>query len=622
MNTKRYRLLIAISILLVLLLAGVWSCHRSKTSEESREIADLAALDQGDDALFNAIDNLNGMEEFNSTDAIGEILARFFAEKPPKGDEPIDPVLAAWPQPETFRQAVYQVRQWLRVQPPTTDWKLDPMMAALPKSLGELPQVKNLGEMDFTPFDGFALQEAAWLRDVSSSTRGDAVEALDRVRDLFDWIVRNIQLEPDRSNRIPQFPRETLLFGRGTATERAWVFILLLRQLDIDAAILAIDQPQGERGEGRGERGEKDKAKENTVKSVRDNAPGPRAASAMDAAILHPWCIGVLIGKKVYLFDPLLGLPIPGPDGVTLDESGQLAIRPATLAEVAADPKLLRRLDIDASQPYGVKAVDPRRVVALLEASPPYLSRPMMLIGSRLIGERKMFLTTSPSAAAERWKAAHVAKSHLWLQPFETLWRRSHLDWRASALWLRDVLPLFWVYQEQTVGGGKTSMDPLEYNEAKQAKAPQVLTHAAALYKGRVLYFKGKFGEEGAAGCYRTARPSYQSLRLSSETDLEKQVKVWARQDASYWFGLMAYQRGRYRSAIDWLQAKTIEADPDGPWSTGARYNLARAYEASNQPELAMLLYHSNPSSPGYAGDLLRAKWLKELGEKRKPAGE
>ena len=197
MNITRYRLPIAISILLVLLLAGFWSC-RPKTSEESREISDQPGLDQGEETLLAAIDSVNGLEEFNSTDAMREICTRFLSENPPKTDEPIDPVLAAWPQPEMFRQeVVYQLRQWVRSQPPP-EWKLDPMTAALPKRFRELPQVKDLDKMEFTPFDGFALQETAWLHNVSVSARGDVVDPLDRVRDLFDWTVRNIQIEPDR----------------------------------------------------------------------------------------------------------------------------------------------------------------------------------------------------------------------------------------------------------------------------------------------------------------------------------------------------------------------------------------------------------------------------------------
>ncbi len=608
MNAKRYRLPIALALVL-LLLAGFWSCRRSKTAED-RGIGDGVAQEQSDDALGYAVNSLNSLEDFNSIDSIGELLQRFSPEHQPKTDEPVNPLFAAWPQPEMFREVVDRFQQWIRSQPPPTDWKLDPMTAALPKSLQELPQVKNLEKMEFTRFDGFAMQEAAWLRDVSLSARGDVVDDLDRARNLFDWTVRNIQLEPDQPNRIPQLPRETLLFGRGTATERAWVFILLLRQLNIDAAILGITPEAGPGASLPGAKpGSKPDSASLSSKKKAESAP-------------HPWCVGVLAEGEVYLFDPVLGLPIPGPDGVTLDESGQLAIRPATLAQVAADAKLLHRLDLDAAHPYRVTSVDPKRVAALLEASPQYLSRPMKLIESHLTGSRKMVLTTSPSAQAERWKAAHVAKSELWLLPFETIEQRSHTDWRASAAWLKDLLPLYWVYQEQTAGGLKATMDHLEYPEARQAKPPQVVTHAAPLYKGRVLYFKGKFGEDGAAGCYKIARPSHESLARSSESDLEKHVKLRAKQDASYWFGLMAFQRGRYSSAIDWLQSKTIEVYPNGPWSPGARYNLGRAYEASDKPDMAMLLYHSNASSPGYAGDLLRAKWLKELGEKRKPGGE
>ena len=98
------------------------------------------------------------------------------------------------------------------------------------------------------------------------------IDDLERAKNLFDWTVRNIQLEPDDPNRIPQFPWETLLFGRGTATERAWVFILLLRQLDIDAAVLAVDEGpaarrrgargEGREGEGRGRKREGERRRE------------------------------------------------------------------------------------------------------------------------------------------------------------------------------------------------------------------------------------------------------------------------------------------------------------------------------------------------------------------------
>jgi hypothetical protein len=39
---------------------------------------------------------------------------------------------------------------------------------------------------------------------------------------------------------------------------------------------------------------------------------------------------------------------------------------------------------------------------------------------------------------------------------------------------------------------------------------------------------------------------------------------------------------------------------------------LARAYEASGDGERAILQYDIDAESPGYLGELLRAKWLRE----------
>ena len=93
---------------------------------------------------------------------------------------------------------------------------------------------------------------------------------------------------------------------------------------------------------------------------------------------------------------------------------------------------------------------------------------------------------------------------------------------------------------------------------------------------------------------------------------MEKLIYLRGKQDASYWLGLIAYQRGNYPVAIDYFARRTLEFMPSGPWSDGARYNLARTFEASGEPERAILQYDSNADSPGYLGDLLRAKWLKQ----------
>lgn len=596
-------------VVCLLLLPGFVGCQESKKVEESREASSAAAAAQyRDEMLVYAIDNLNRLEEFNSVDTLQGLLERFDPRNR-KPERRVDPLLAVWPEPEMFRQVIDRLNQWIHAQTSSADWKVDPMVASLPKPLLDLPQVKNLGQMEISAFDGFTLQEAAWLRDITVWAKGDGLEDIDRAGRLFDWTIRNIQIDVDRPNRIPQFPRETLLFGHGTASERAWVFILLLRQLDIDAALLAIDEGRGERGEG------------GAAKDSKNGDSELRSVGEQAKRSLRPWCVGVLIDGEIYLFDPLQGLPIPAPNGVSLDETGQLVIRPATLAQVAADDKLLRRMDQDESRTYGVKASDLKRVVAQLEASPFYLAKPMRVLESHLTGAQKMVLSTSPSAVAKHWEAAKLADVRLWQLPFVALSLRSRLDWRVMQAWLEDVLPLYMVYEERSAGRAKkTSMDPLEMQDTQEPRGPQVVRYAAPLYKGRVLSLKGKFtGDDAAIRCFQIARPSHQSLATSSADPIEKQVRLWAKQDATYWSGLVAYERGNYSAAVDYFMKRTLETYPNSPWTTGARYNLARSYESSGETRRAILTYGTNAESPGYDGDLLRAKWLEELGAKKKP---
>ncbi len=137
-------------------------------------------------------------------------------------------------------------------------------------------------------------------------------------------------------------PWETLFLGHGTALERAWTYILLLRQCNIDAAVLAL----------------------------------PESSSNKSKPELRPWCVAVLIGekdKKLYLFEPALGLPIPADKGLTAGKAGQLEIMPATLDQIVAAPKHLEQMAVGPDAPYWAAKADIKHAVALVEASPIYL---------------------------------------------------------------------------------------------------------------------------------------------------------------------------------------------------------------------------------------------------------
>ncbi|MGD0516887.1 MAG: hypothetical protein ABSA26_05065 [Thermoguttaceae bacterium] len=639
-------------LLPLLLIAGCGGCReRAATPGGGNSQWQESDTKWQEELLTYAVENINQMEKFQTQETFFHIFRQIYSLREALADKDnkatTDTTADAWPESEIFTQIIDRLNQWVRSQPPPGDWKPDPLVQTLPQSLQELPLVKGLGGLEFSAFDGYALLESAYLRDVALWARGDALDDLSRAKNLFAWTVRNIQLEEDDKNRIPLFPWESLFFGRGTAMERAWIFILLARQQGLDAVILA-------------------------PADAEENTP-----VAGEIKPLHYWCMAVLIDGKAYLFDPLLGLPIPGKDGIRHDAQGRLEIQPAALAEIIADPALLKRLDIDSQKTYPVKPSDLRNLAALVEASPADLSYRMKLIESRLAGKQKMVLTVSATEQARRWKLLPgVGKAELWLLPYETMRRRSQLTAQEIAGQLGEFMRFYAIPN-------------------------------APLAKGRLLQLKGLFsGEDGTTGFYQTARPPLEELgalsELPSSQDLDKmkqdlaktkndlvkanndpsvapsrflqsqkqvldekmadvdlakmakkledeytniliktrrfkseeektaaktafqrqamQIMVtnirYGKEDATYWLALAAYDRGNYNSAEDYLSKRILEKMPDSPWRHGTFFNLAQTVEAAGQIERAAMIYQSDPNAPDSYGRLLRARWLLEKDKK------
>ena len=92
---------------------------------------------------------------------------------------------------------------------------------------------------------------------------------------------------------------------------------------------------------------------------------------------------------------------------------------------------------------------------------------------------------------------------------------------------------------------------------------------------------------------------------------------------ASYWLGLIQYEQGEFAAALDYFRVRTLQFGPSVFWATGAHYNIARTLEASGQRQKAIDAYETSIFLRNDAGNLVRARWLKELdGEKNKKAEE
>jgi hypothetical protein len=532
-------------------------------AQDNAQTASSQSDEQLQEELFeNAIDNLNRLEKFDSGQMPKMIARRLEKLEKLPDDWKGDRLMLTWPRPEMLGQVVSRLDRWLDTQRPTSTPAADPMLQTLPKKLADLPQLRELERLKLSGYDAFALREAVWLREISNWASGDQLDDLPRAQKLFDWTVRNIQLDADLPQRVPLLPWENLFYGRGTSQERAWVFILLARQQGIDAALLAVEEP-AEKGTD-------------------------------EETSLRPWVVGVSAGGEVYLFDPLLGLPIPAADGVGFDAEGNLSIEPATLAQVLADEKLLRGMDIEGLRPhrYSFDADDMKRVVALVEASPAYLTQRMSLIESRLTGKQKTVLTASPVAQAERFAALEgISRTALWQFPFEVIERRVKLDKNDVRRQLVRLQPFYAGFQED---------------------------QPSPLRTGRMLHLKGQFtGPRGATFFYQQCRPADST---ASEAARKNNVPMQAfmnifvpsKLNASYWLGQLVFERGNYPSATNYFYNHTLVWMPDGMRTHGAKYNLGRTYERSGEPMKAALMYKSDPDSPAYQGNLIRARWLEE----------
>ncbi|MCG8450498.1 MAG: tetratricopeptide repeat protein [Pirellulales bacterium] len=448
-----------------------------------------------------------------------------------------------------------RLNQWLRNLPQDdATWEASPLLTTLPAELRETKYLQNfltpaaLRTGLFEPTDPRLLQQAIWLRDIAQWAKGDGLTDLDAAQALFDWTVRNIQLDDPQGSGVVHRPWQALMYGHGTAAQRAWVFAELCRQQQLDVVMLSF---------------------------AADGEQVPRR-----------WLPALLSAGKLYLFDAQLGLPLPG------KEPGSVA----TLSDVTADPLLLRALDLDEDRTYPLAAKELQHVEAYCIASPLQLSRRAALLQKELTGENFAIVAANiQRITAALQQNQHLAEVRLWPQPFQAF-----LEERA--------------------------MTKVQRQQA--ARRFLAFAQRPRLWKARVLHFQGTKeipvdqrndplaepdrGHEKATALYVDPRIRPPKVLLDRIEPAKQMIYNRVKADASYWQGLLRYDLGDYKVAVNWLKDMTLQANPDGPWTAGARYNLARAYQATGQIEEAIELLTADDSPQSY-GNALRARRLEAM---------
>jgi hypothetical protein len=197
-----------------------------------------------------------------------------------------------------FREALTLVNAHLNRAEARPDFHLSETTRSFLKETFQL-EAAELEEIDagsFRPLDAVHLDGAFLFAEAARALDVADLPALDRASAAFGWAMRRVLLHQQHDDGLP--PYLVVKRGYGGPRDRALVFIELLRQLKLDACVIA----------------------------------SPTADMEEAEALL----VGVLIpkdkGPDVALFDVRLGLPVRNERGI------------ATLAAAHANPKLV---DVD-----------------------------------------------------------------------------------------------------------------------------------------------------------------------------------------------------------------------------------------------------------------------------------
>jgi hypothetical protein len=305
------------------------------------------------------------------------------------GEEQAREIFAKATDATSCRTALQQLNVHLSEHPdqrpgPLTDevrqLLTDPMQLAL--TPGQLAEVEN---GNFTGLDAHHLELCFLLRDAARSLDLEGVPQPEQAGAAFAWVVRQVRLVDREEGLVSS--EFVLRRGWGTARERALIFVALLDQLGIPGCV---------------------------------QAPGDQQAET-----LQPWACGALVElpgghvKEVVLFDPRLGLPLPGPD----DSSGAAGLADAfragapvplpgdtpaaTFAALRRRPDALKALTVDDKHAYDVPA-------DRLEGSRLYLVAPLSALAPRMAYLQEELASVrggarvayDPAAALKTWTAA------------------------------------------------------------------------------------------------------------------------------------------------------------------------------------------------------------------------
>jgi hypothetical protein len=196
-------------------------------------------------------------------------------------------------------------------------------------------EIDEVNSSTFTLLDAHYLEGCFLLREIARSLPLQGLSPLQQAEYCFGWVMRHVFLENGRDELLP--PPYVLRRGQGNAAERAWVFLALLQQVG-------------------------------ALSGSSSSLKGCLIALPVKNGHPRPWLAGVLLAKSaeseqpaIYLFEPRLGLPVPGLVGKRIGTLEELLKNPPALLDFfkSADGSLTYDVDGNLAKQAEIRLVFP-----------------------------------------------------------------------------------------------------------------------------------------------------------------------------------------------------------------------------------------------------------------------
>jgi hypothetical protein len=507
-----------------------------------------------------------------------------------------------------LREIQSELNTWSKTAPANDAWQPTELIDTISGSLRTIDFANRMTELKFGEPECEYLLQSQMLRDVSrwvlerpyhdklfqawldrkkTSMPEPEWLKLEMSMKLFDWTVCNIGIEGQAgdieklttNSEMPindlapiyrQLPWQTLTFARGDVWQRARVFTQLAFVRGVDTVVLAL----------------------------------PSESGATENAAIRLWCIGVPVGKELYLFEPRWGLPIPSQadDGV------------ATLREAKENPAVLRRAKLPGLFDYPVEQKDLNGLVAVIDVEPFAVGKTMSTLEKSLTGENRLRISINADALEQ---TIHAIDPKLQVR----LW---NVPWIAH------------VYN-QSVRARLNEQSPFSINYIGMTGAYITDT---PISRARGLHLAGKFKStveaNGALRSYMDVRVDEQTLKeLEFDRDVQmmlgvvrkpevpieafmfqvEQARSFFRRskfDVAAFLAMINFDSDEADTAIDWLSKRLLAVQGSERWHAHAHYLLGRCYEMKGDLAAAIEEYKFE-SSPQAAGNRIRIRKLNSM---------